>query len=141
MGFSSNCSGGGGCAGGSGGGDDGDKWKKESFCHSGVNEERKTKQMKEIKKKSRQEKADLTGSYNSDPVVCYASEEDLREMSTKWDERAENLRKNAAAQSLLEPCQNEGIVLNQYKVHNTVYIVFLLKNLCTELCRLSKGYL
>lgn len=115
MGCSSNFSGGGGCAGGGGGGDDGDKWKKENFCHSDVISERKTKQMKEIKKKSRLEKADLTGSQNSDPVVCYASEEDLREMSAKWEERAKNLRKNVSARRLAEPCQNEGIVLNQYK--------------------------
>lgn len=130
MGCSSNFSGGGGCAsgGGAGGGDDGDKWRKESFCHSDVIYERKTKQMKEMKKKSRLEKADLTGSHNSDPVVRYASEEDLRETSTKWDERAKNLRKNVAAQSLAEPCQNEGIVLNQYQVRNAVYITFLLKN-------------
>lgn len=75
-----------------------------------------------MKKKSRLEKGDLTGSNDSNCAVSYGSTEDLTEFVTELEEKAENLRQNVV-HNFSQFITTKGIILSQFKVHEVLFYI------------------
>lgn len=114
------CSGGAGNGCGGGGDEDGDKRKKENFRFSDSTDEKKTKQEKELKKKSRLEKGDLC-SY---AIVSYGNKEKLTDMAFKWGKRSEHIRNNKESS---DRHHSEGVILDSYQVFHVPFVCFTIR--------------